>query len=212
MPAAKKRKVGRPRSKSAPAVLQSPRRPKKRRQWTDESMVAALEAVKQGEPILRAARTHGVPRTTLQDRVHGKVTHWARPGPRPYLAPAEEKELSMFIVEVAKAGYGKTRKQIKAIAENVAVEKGTIRSKKHSNGWFNSSWIGILSSHYEKVMPAQIYNVNETRMPLPSTKVVTKKGKKKVWYCTSEPDYCDWLRKCALQSVMHIRECFQTKE
>jgi len=32
----------------------------------------------------------------------------------------------MFIVDVAKAGYGKTRKQIKAIAENVAVEKGTI--------------------------------------------------------------------------------------
>jgi len=43
----------------------------------------------------------------------------------------------MFIVDVAKAGYGKTRKQIKAIAENVAVEKGTIRSKKVSNGWFN---------------------------------------------------------------------------
>ena len=137
MPATKKRKVGRPRSKSAPAVLQSPRRPKKRRQWTDESMVAALEAVKQGEPILRAARTHGVPRSTLQDRVNGKVTHGAQPGPRPYLAPAEEKELAMFIVDVAKAGYGKTRKQIKAIAENVAVEKGTIRSKKVSNGWFN---------------------------------------------------------------------------
>ena len=100
-------------------------------------MVAALEAVKQGEPILHAARTHSVSRSTLQDRVHGKVTHGAQPGPRPYLAPAEEKELAMFVVDVAKAGYGKTRKQIKAIAENVAVEKGTIRSKKVSNGWFN---------------------------------------------------------------------------
>ena len=35
---------------------------------------------------------------------------------------------------VAKAGYGKTRKEIKAIEDNVAKEKGTIRNKK---GWFN---------------------------------------------------------------------------
>ena len=27
-------------------------------------------------------------------------------------------------------------------------------------------------------------------------KIVNKKGKKKVQYCTSEPDFCDWLHKC----------------
>ena len=136
MPGVKKRRIGRPRSKSAPAVLQSPKRPTKRKQWSDETMAAALEAVKGGQTILRAAQTYGVPRSTLQDRVHGKVTHGVKPGPRPYLAPAEEKELSMFIVDVAKAGYGKTRKEIKAIAENVANDKGIIRSKKVTDGWF----------------------------------------------------------------------------
>ena len=144
MPAAKKQKVARPRSKPVPAVFQSPRRPKKRRQWTDESIVAVLEAVKQGEPILRAAWTHGIPRSTLQDRVHGKVTHGAQPGPRPYLAPAEEKELAMFIVDVAKAGYGKTRKQIKAIAENVAVEKGPFEARNCQMAGSTGSWISIL--------------------------------------------------------------------
>ena len=221
MPAAKKRRVGRPRSKSAPAVLRSPRRPAKRKQWTNEAMVAALEAVKQGETILRAARTHGVPRTTLQDRVHGKVTHGAKPGPKPYLAPAEEKELSLFIVDVAKAGYGKTRQQIKAIAENVANEKGTIRSKKVTDGWFKrfmdrhpklslrkgdatanvrmeclnpdmmKQYFDLLKDALEKHglmdSPAQIYNVDETGMPLDHRppKIVTKKGQKKVRYRTS---------------------------
>ena len=47
-------------------------------------------------------------------------------GPKPYLAAAEEEELLMFIVDVAKAGYGKTRRQIKAITENVATEKGIL--------------------------------------------------------------------------------------
>ena len=36
---------------------------KKKRQWMDKSMVAVLE---QEGPILHAAQTHGVPRSTLQ--------------------------------------------------------------------------------------------------------------------------------------------------
>ena len=93
MPATKKRKVGRPRSKSAPAILRSPGRPTKRKRklWDSESMVAAMEAVKGGESILRAAKTHGVPRSTLQDRVNRKVTHGTKPGPKPYLSNAEER-------------------------------------------------------------------------------------------------------------------------
>ena len=48
MPAVKKQRIGRPRSKSAPAVLRSPKSPIKRKQWSYETMVAALEAVKGG--------------------------------------------------------------------------------------------------------------------------------------------------------------------
>ena len=221
MPARKKRRIGRPRSKSAPAVLRSPKRPTKRIQWSDEAMVAALGAVKGGETILRAARTYGVPRSTLQDRVNGRVTHGVRPGPKPYLAPAEEKELSLFIVDVAKADYGKTRKEIKAIAENVAKEKGIIRSNKVTDGWFNrfmdrnpklslrkgdatanvrmdslnadtmkqyfSLLKDTLQEHGVMDSPAQIYNVDETGMPLDHRppKILTKKGQKKVRYRTS---------------------------
>lgn len=132
MPAARKRRIGRPRSKSALPVLN----PKRTKQWTDQSMAAALEAVREGEPILCAAKMHGIPRSTLQDRVHGRVVHGVKPSPKPYLAADEEEELSMFIVDVAKAGYGKTRRQIKNVMENVATEKGTLRSGKVSDGWF----------------------------------------------------------------------------
>jgi transposase-like protein len=33
--------------------------------WTEEAMIAAMEAVKDGVSISRAAKEHGVPRTTL---------------------------------------------------------------------------------------------------------------------------------------------------
>ena len=48
---------------SPPAVLES-RRAKKRKKWPNESMLAALEAVKNGCPVKRAAMEHNVPRTT----------------------------------------------------------------------------------------------------------------------------------------------------
>ena len=59
MPAPKKKKVGRPRSRSALAVH---RRPYERKNWTNESMEAALESIRNGQSILRAAKCHNVPR------------------------------------------------------------------------------------------------------------------------------------------------------
>ena len=72
-------------------------------------MLAALDAVKCDASVLRAARQHGVPRQTLRDRVSGRVTHSTKPGPKLYLSSVEEKELGSFLVDVAKAGYGKSR-------------------------------------------------------------------------------------------------------
>ena len=67
----------------------------------------------------------------------GKVIHGTNPGPKPFLTAVEEKELSSFLVDVAKAGYGKTRKQIMGLAESVVRDKGRMTGeKKISDGWF----------------------------------------------------------------------------
>ena len=48
----------------------------KRKQWTEESMLSAIKAVEvDREKVGVAARTFNVPRTTLRDRVFGRVTH-----------------------------------------------------------------------------------------------------------------------------------------
>ena len=99
-------------------------------------MLAATAAVKEGTAILRAAKEHDVPRTTLQDRILGKVVHGTKPGPRPYLEPIEENELSNFLVDTAKAGFGKTRKEVKALVTKVAREKGVLKKEKVTDGWF----------------------------------------------------------------------------
>ena len=67
MPKRKRSFRTRRRRLSAPAVLRSPTRPSKCKQWGEESMIAAISAVKSGVPVKRAAEEHGVPRTTLHN-------------------------------------------------------------------------------------------------------------------------------------------------
>ena len=112
----KKRRPGRPRKRSysAPATLDCGSSNKtKRKKWTNESMDKAIEAVKEGSSVQRAAIAHGIPRQTLHDRISGRVKHGTNPGPKPFLSHVEEKDLASFLEETAKAGYGKSRQQVK---------------------------------------------------------------------------------------------------
>ena len=96
-----------------------------------------MEAVrKESISINKAALLHGVPPTTLKDRLSGRVKHGTKPGPPQYLNEEEEHALSNHLVKVAQAGYGKTRKQVKSIVEKVAREKQILRSRRVSDGWW----------------------------------------------------------------------------
>ena len=71
-------------------------------------MLAAMKAAKDGLcSINRAARDHGVPPTTLKDRMSGRVAHGTNPGPVPYLTMEEENELANYLVDSCKCGFGK---------------------------------------------------------------------------------------------------------
>ena len=94
------------------------------------------ESCSRGTSISGAAREYGVPRTTLQDWVLGKVTHGTKPGQKHYLNEVEE--LSEFLVETTALGYGRSKGEIMAIAEGITKKKGTLRKNKILHGWFDS--------------------------------------------------------------------------
>ena len=125
------------RSSSAPAILcRTNNSPRKRKRWTDEQMVAAITAVKNGMLIKRAAEEHGVPTTTLRDRINGSVVHGTKPGPKPYLSKSEEGELKSFLKTCTDIGYGKTRRDVMCIVQSVAIDKGVLKSQKITEGWW----------------------------------------------------------------------------
>ena len=100
-------------------------------------MLAAITMAENGDVSAnQAADVHGVPCLTLKDRLKGRVTHETKPGPHPYLDSREEKELVDYLFDAAKTCFGKMGQQIKCIVENVAKEKGILRSNHISNGWW----------------------------------------------------------------------------
>ena len=100
-------------------------------------MVAAMEAVKEGTvSINKVALLHGVPPTTLKDRLSGRVHHGTKPGQKQYFNDKEENILADHLLESARIGYGKTRKQVMSIVENVAKEKQLLCGTRVSNSWW----------------------------------------------------------------------------
>ncbi len=56
-------------------------------------MLEAMKAVQNGVMSAnRAAVEYGVPKTTLKDRLSGRVVHGSNPGPKPYLSAVEEQD------------------------------------------------------------------------------------------------------------------------
>ena len=99
----------------------------------DESMLLAMEAVKNGT---HAPRLHGVPHITLLDQTSGRVERGKKSGPSLYLSNVEGKELASFITDVGKAGYSKSRQEIKCIAEDVARDKCLLKKIYILDGWY----------------------------------------------------------------------------
>ena len=74
--------------------------------WTESQMLAALHAVLNNHLLGNdAAPLHGMPLSTLKDRLSGCVIRGQKPDHNPYLTKQEEKELTDYLVLAAKVEY-----------------------------------------------------------------------------------------------------------
>ena len=121
-------------------------RPSTLKKWKDDNMLAAMQAVRSGQcGANKAARLHNVPPTTLKDRLSGRVKHGDKPGPDPYLTEAEEEELSTFLMNCSKIGYGKTRREVFGIVQRTIKKKGRSVENFNGEGW----WTRFMARHPE---------------------------------------------------------------
>ena len=96
-------------------------------------MKKASQAVKDRQcKFKEAAREFNVPRTTLQDRISGRVVHGVKPGSKLYLNKAEKTELAEFLEVTSSVGYGKAQNQVMEIVKSTAQEKELLRKAEIS--------------------------------------------------------------------------------
>ena len=105
-------------------------RPHIYKEYQDDRLVRAYE---RSFINTLAAQEYSVPKSTLADRVSGRVALACHSGPDRYLSDHEEEELVSFILGCAKMGYAKTKKEVLALVERILAEKGC--SITVSNGW-----------------------------------------------------------------------------
>ena len=106
--------------------------------WSEGNLYKAyLSHVEEGLSVRRAAEAHGVPKSTLQDRVSGRVPFGKKSGPSKFLSDEEEFELVNFICGCAAVGYAKSKQQIIALVRNIVSSKG-MEGAIVTDGWWTS--------------------------------------------------------------------------
>ena len=96
-------------------------------------MREAMNAVtNQGMSISKTSLMYGIPRTTLNDHILGKVHPGAKAGAPTLLSSREEQELVDFLCKSADIGYAKTRQEVLEIVSQMVDSERTV-----SNGWWS---------------------------------------------------------------------------
>lgn len=112
-------------------------RPKQYGGYSPEQMDKAVSAVLQNQMSVRAAaELYGIPKSTLGDRISGRVLPGTASGAVRYLADSEEEELAEFIIGCASIGYPKTVRDILAVVQSILASRGVHRIVTY--GWWEA--------------------------------------------------------------------------
>lgn len=120
-----------------------PKQPKRKiHTYSEENLRKALEEVKNGAKIRETCRAYGVPRSTLQDRIKGRVSDKPRKmGPDPFLTLESEKRIVDWLIQLAKCGFPiKKQELLNTVQKIVLEEKVTTPFKNGKPGqrWYSS--------------------------------------------------------------------------
>ncbi|KAJ8036481.1 hypothetical protein HOLleu_20471 [Holothuria leucospilota] len=95
----------------------------KYRKYTQATLELAFAKIKNGEMTLRqAARLYSVPKSTLNDKLKGRVQLRAKSGPMTNISNAEEDRLESWLLKMSQIGYGQTKRELKSTVKKILDE------------------------------------------------------------------------------------------
>ena len=124
-------------------------------------MVAAVQSVRSGKlSIRKAAAEFNVPKSSLGNRINGRVEHGKKNGPDTLLDPAEEVELAAYHrTLVSKHGYAQSKDTVMRLATHMAEKRGKeVKKGCVSEKW----WQNFLKRHPEVSKRASQHETEDT--------------------------------------------------
>ena len=119
---------------------------KRRRQWTQESMVAGVRAVAEGMGLREASRLYNLPIETLKRRTTGQIPLEAKPGPTTVLTEEEESKLYEYCIKMADMGFGLSQEDLRHISFRIVEASG--RKHPFTNEMAGRAWYsGFVARH-----------------------------------------------------------------
>ena len=95
--------------------------------YSEADVTAAIDDILDGRGIRLAARDHGIPRTTIGNRIKGMDTHQKASQDLQRLSPDLETRLAQFALTQESLGYAMTHAQIKGIAQKILRSGGDLK-------------------------------------------------------------------------------------
>lgn len=107
--------------------------------YSETKLVEAMASIRVGMKIREACRTYGIPRGTLQDRIHGRVPEGPRKmGPETVLTNDEEKAIVEWCANLAKCGFPLKVDDLLNTVKNIVSDDG--RNTPFKNGRPGKKW------------------------------------------------------------------------
>lgn len=117
------------------------------RHYDENSLKTAVEEVKNGHKLREVCRRYGVPKSTVLDRIKGRISeNCKRMGPDPVLTSEHEDELCNWIVDLAKCGFPLKKSELLLSVQKIVKEenlKTPFKNNRPGESWY----AGFLRRH-----------------------------------------------------------------
>ena len=141
-----------------------------RKQWSSESMAAAIEMIEGGMGVREASRLYNLPYETLRRRVNHVVNVECRPGPPTVLTDEEEKQLADYCVKMADMGFGLSREDVMLTAFRIAEISG--RKHPFTKGSAGRSWFDGFRSRHQNLTIRSAQSLSHSRAACANENVI----------------------------------------
>ncbi|KZL73957.1 aldehyde reductase [Colletotrichum tofieldiae] len=153
----------------------------RRGSYTEYEINQALEAISRGHTIRKAAHEYGIPRTTLQRRLHGAQSRPAAFEDLQRLSISQEAKLASWVQIQADLGLAPTHQQLKEFAQRILHAMGDTQP-------LGKRWVNAFIRRNPSIKVQRSRSIDSRRVNGASTEIIR-----------------DWFKYLAIPQIMAIK-------